>query len=66
MFFGLTKLGYKQLRDPRSIQQITTYINDALNKYTILKASSNKDPYHDIAKASLEELRRELLSASYI
>jgi len=61
MFFGITKMGYRQLRDSNSIKQIKTYIDYTSSKYTLLKVSSNKDPYRDVAKKSLEELRRELL-----
>ncbi|MDF1683924.1 MAG: hypothetical protein P1U36_04620 [Legionellaceae bacterium] len=60
MFFGITKMGYKQLRDSNSMKQIKAYIDYTSNKYTLLNAANNKDPYLGVAKKSLEELRRDM------
>ncbi|NCT57761.1 MAG: hypothetical protein GW760_08660 [Legionella sp.] len=60
MFFGITKMGYKQLRDSNSIKQIKAYIDYTSSKYTLLNTANNKDPYLGVAKKSLEELRRDL------
>jgi len=60
MFFGLTKMGYKTLRNPQSISQIKSYLKLVSGKYLSVNIANDKDPYAASAKESYIQLQQAL------
>ena len=60
MFFGITKLSYKHLRDPVSLHNIKAYMDSVSTKYSAPAISSSKDVYFGVAAESFRSLRDEI------
>ncbi|MDP3705239.1 MAG: hypothetical protein Q8R24_04940 [Legionellaceae bacterium] len=60
MFFGITKLSYKHLRDPMSLFKIKAYMDTVSTKYSAPALSSSNDVYFGVAAESFRSLRDEI------
>ena len=63
MFFGITKLSYKNLKDPLSLIIIKDYMTSVRNKYSTPTINSSNDIYFIAAAHSFRELCRLGLGA---
>ena len=60
MFFGITKLSYKHLRDPMSLLKIKDYMDSVSSKYSAPAFSNSNDVFFGVAAESFRALRDDI------
>ena len=60
MFFGITKLSYKRLKDPMSLHEIKAYMDSVSTKYMTPALSNSNDAYFGMAAEGFRALREEI------
>ncbi|KTD63272.1 hypothetical protein Lsan_1390 [Legionella santicrucis] len=62
MFFGITQLWHKNLKDKHSIEAIQSYLDFTEKKY-MRSIANTEDLYFSVAKSSFTELKNSLLTS---
>ncbi|STX28460.1 Uncharacterised protein [Legionella beliardensis] len=60
MFFGMTNIWFKNLKDGESIEKIKSYMKLSKKKYMNVRPG-NEDLYADVARISFQELNKSLI-----